>query len=71
MDAEAALKAYRESTDPRIKDAVKSFNNLPPFKKVELLYYMICNTNMLLTGGEHEAVGAAPAPSPPIAETKQ
>ena len=71
MDAKAALKAYRDGADPRIKEAVDSFNLLTTAMKLELLYYMICNTNLLLTGGEHEALGAAPAETPPISETKQ
>lgn len=66
MDAKAALAAYRESTDPRIREAFDSFSKLKAPERYELLYYMICNTNLLLTGGEHEAVGAALVEDAPV-----
>ena len=58
-----ALKSYRETSDPAIIKAVASFNGLKTADNLELLYFMICNTNMLVSAGAQIALGAAPAES--------
>lgn len=52
MNAEEALRNYRETSDPAIVAAYIEFAKLPIDARHELLYFMICNTNMLLTAGE-------------------
>lgn len=51
MNAAEALANYRETSDPAIIEAYVSFAKLPAAARQELLYFMICNASMILTGG--------------------
>lgn len=51
MKAKEALADYRKVSDPVILAALEEFNKLSPRERQELLYLMICNTNMLVTRG--------------------
>lgn len=68
MNAEEALEHYRKNSDPEIVAAAENFKTLSRAARSELLYFMICHTNLLL----RPAVTAAPDPEkpppPPISE---
>ena len=48
MKAKEALADYRKASDPA---ALDDFKTLSPMDRQELLYLMICNTNLLVTAG--------------------
>ena len=51
MKAKDALADYRKASAPEILAALEDFKSLSPMERQELLYLMICNTNMLVTAG--------------------
>lgn len=51
MNAAEALESYRKTSDPSILAAMDDFKKLSPRDRQELLYFMICNTNLLITDG--------------------
>lgn len=65
MKAKEALADYRKISAPPILAALEDFNTLSPRDRQELLYLMICNTNLLVTqGATVTPVPAAPAEKP-------
>ena len=51
MKAKEALADYRKASAPEILAALEDFKTLSPMDRQELLYLMICNTNLLVTAG--------------------
>ena len=67
MKAKDALADYRKASDPAILSALADFKTLSPMDRQELLYLMICNTNLLVTAGA--TVTPVPAAAPEVDKT--
>lgn len=69
MNAEEALEHYRKNSDPEIVAAAENFKTLSPAARSELLYFMICHTNLLLRPAVTTAPETEKPPAPALSET--